>query len=101
MNCNSLSGRKTESGTLRAARGWVWLRHHLPIFLSAIFLSSSPAADLLVLMHGSGKLERYDAEGKHLGTVISGLPAPNALEGPDGLLYAVSRTPASNSETRT
>ena len=33
----------------------------LPIFLSIIFLSSTSAADLLVLMHDTGKVERYDA----------------------------------------
>ena len=75
----------------------MWLRLHLPIFLSAIFMSFASAADLLVLMHGSGKVERYDAEGKHLGTAISGLPAPNALmEGPDGLLYVSTGVPGAN-----
>jgi hypothetical protein len=31
------------------------------------------AEDLLVFMYGSGSVERYDADGKHLGTFISGL----------------------------
>lgn len=97
MNGNSISGRKTESGTLRAGLGWMWRLLHLPIFLSAIFLSSASAADLLVLMHGSGKVERYDADGKHLGTFISGLTAPNALmEGPDGRLYVSTGVPGQN-----
>ena len=38
------------------------------------------AADLLVLMNGSGKVERYDlATGAHVGTVISGLPSSNEI----------------------
>ncbi len=77
---------------------WTWVRKALvAIFLSAIFVSEAAAADLLVLMHGSGKVERYDAEGKHLGTFISGLPAPNALmEGPDGQLYVSTGVPGAN-----
>jgi len=52
---------------------------------------------LLVLMHDSGKVERYDADGKHLGTFISGLTAPNALmEGPDGRLYVSTGVPGQN-----
>lgn len=39
------------------------------------------AADLLVLMNGSGKVERYDlATGAHAGTVISGLPPSNEIK---------------------
>jgi len=38
------------------------------------------APELLVLMHGSGKIERYDpATGKHLGTELRGLPPSNVL----------------------
>jgi hypothetical protein len=48
-------------------------------------------------MHESGKVERYDADGKHLGTFISGLTAPNALmEGPDGRLYVSTGVPGRN-----
>jgi sugar lactone lactonase YvrE len=36
--------------------------------------------ELLVLMHDSGRVERYELEtGKHLGTLLSGLPPSNAL----------------------
>jgi hypothetical protein len=37
-------------------------------------------AELLVLMHDSGRVERYELQtGKHLGTLLSGLPPSNAL----------------------
>ena len=51
-------------------------------------VSGVEAAGLLVLMHASGKVERYDpATGAHLGTFSTGLAAPNVLlPGPDGLL---------------
>ena len=69
----------------------------LTVCALAASISSLHAADLLVLMHGSGKVERYDAEGKHLGTFLSGLPAPNALmEGPDGRLYVSTGVPGAN-----
>ena len=43
-------------------------------------LVSVSAADMLVLMNGSGKVERYDSEtGAHVGTVISGLPPSNEI----------------------
>lgn len=36
--------------------------------------------ELLVLMHDSGRVERYDLKtGEHVGTLISGLPASNAI----------------------
>ena len=70
------------------------MNHFSKLFaLLALWLTSISlhAADLLVLMHDSGKVERYDAEGKHLGTFISGLAAPNALAfGPDGALYVAT-----------
>ena len=38
------------------------------------------AADVLVLMSGPGKVERYDmASGAHVGTFLSGLPPSNVL----------------------
>ena len=43
-------------------------------------LVSVSAADMLVLMNASGKVERYDlATGAHVGTVISGLPSSNEI----------------------
>ncbi len=43
-------------------------------------LVSVSAADVLVLMNGSGKVERYDSDtGAHVGTVISGLPPSNEI----------------------
>jgi len=49
----------------------------------AILAGGTPAAEpveLLVLMNQSGKVERYDAvTGKHLGTLLSGLPPANEL----------------------
>ena len=42
--------------------------------------SLARGADVYVLMHDSGRVEYYDsAEGAHLGTFISGLPAANAI----------------------
>ena len=80
MNGKSNTGRKRKTGIFRGERGWMWLLLHLPNFLSAIFLSSASAADVLVLMHGSGKVERYDmASGAHVGTYLSGLPPSNVL----------------------
>lgn len=36
--------------------------------------------EMLVLMHGSGRVERYELKtGKHLGTLLSGLPPSNAV----------------------
>lgn len=48
-------------------------------------LGKSPTAcagefEILVLMHGSGRVERYELKtGKHLGTLLSGLPPSNAV----------------------
>ena len=54
-----------------------------PIALAASLLllaGSARATDLLVLMHGPGKVERYDmASGAHVGTLLSGLPPSNVL----------------------
>ena len=36
--------------------------------------------EMLVLMHESGRIERYELEtGKHLGTLLSGLPPANTM----------------------
>jgi hypothetical protein len=36
--------------------------------------------EMLVLMHDSGRVERYELKtGKHLGTLLSGLPPSNAV----------------------
>jgi hypothetical protein len=41
---------------------------------------SAGDSELLVLMHDSGRVERYELQtGKHLGTLLSGLPPSNAL----------------------
>ncbi|MFO1064987.1 MAG: DUF1549 domain-containing protein [Pirellulales bacterium] len=43
-------------------------------------LAHAGEPELLVLMHDSGRVERYEAEtGKHLGTLLSGLPPSNAI----------------------
>lgn len=57
--------------------------------LLAGLTSSVHAADLLVAMHGSGTVERYEtATGRHVGTFLRGIERPNALAfGPDGALY--------------
>ncbi len=68
----------------------------LPALVLAGAAVAAPAgADLLVLMHGSGTIERYDSEsGAHLGTLAAGLTAPNALlEGTDGRLYVSTGVP--------
>ena len=53
------------------------------MLLCILMLARVDAADsdeMLVLMHGSGKVERYSlASGNHLGTVLSGLPPSNAI----------------------
>lgn len=61
--------------------GLTWFRRLLAalLMLAGLPLVVS-AADMLVLMSGSGKLERYDSEtGAHVGTVVSGLPPSNAM----------------------
>jgi hypothetical protein len=48
-------------------------------------LGKSPTApagefEMLVLMHDSGRVERYELKtGRHLGTLLSGLPPSNAV----------------------
>jgi len=43
-------------------------------------LAGASAFELLVLMHDSGRVERYElGTGKHLGTLLSGLPPSNAI----------------------
>ncbi len=61
----------------------------------ALASSASAAPDLLVLMHGSGKVERYDLRtGRHRGTFIRGIPLPNCLlAGPDGRWYISTGLP--------
>ena len=54
------------------------------LLAASLMLAGQPvlvsAADLLVLMNASGKVERYDlATGTHVGTVISGLPSSNEI----------------------
>lgn len=51
--------------------------------------------DMLVLMHGTGRVERYDLEtGTHDGTVLSGLPPGNSiLLDPDGRLLISTGNP--------
>lgn len=53
------------------------------------------ADDMLVLMHGTGRVERYDlASGAHVGTVLSGLPPGNAiLLDADGRLLVATGNP--------
>ncbi|MFO1008212.1 MAG: DUF1553 domain-containing protein [Planctomycetaceae bacterium] len=53
------------------------------------------ADDMLVLMHGTGRVERYDLEsGAHVGTVLSGLPPGNSLLlDPDGRLLISTGNP--------
>ncbi|MEI7461260.1 MAG: DUF1553 domain-containing protein [Pirellula sp.] len=43
-------------------------------------VDAAESVEMLVLMNGSGKVERYDlASGNHLGTLLSGLPPSNAI----------------------
>lgn len=54
------------------------------LLAASLMLAGQPvlvsAADILVLMNASGKVERYDlATGTHVGTVISGLPSSNEI----------------------
>jgi sugar lactone lactonase YvrE len=50
---------------------------------------------LLVAMHDTGRVERYDPKtGAHQATLVSGLTAPNVVaEGPDGRLYVSTGAP--------
>ena len=52
-------------------------------------------SDVLVLMHETGKVERYDLQsGAHVGTLVSGLPPSNALlADPDGRLLISTGKP--------
>lgn len=56
--------------------------------LSSTNAASASEKEMLVVMNGSGKVERYDSKGKHLGTLIRATPNPNAIAiGPDGRIY--------------
>ena len=59
------------------------------IVFSLAGFASETNPDLLVVMSGSGKVERYETgTGRHLGAFIVGAPQPNRLAfGPDGQLY--------------
>ncbi len=52
---------------------------HLSICLLAA-VTVAAETEMLVLMHNPGRVERYDLEtGKHLGTLLSGLPPSNVI----------------------
>ncbi len=52
---------------------------HLTICLLAA-VTAAAETEMLVLMHNPGRVERYDLEtGKHLGTLLSGLPPSNVI----------------------
>lgn len=63
--------------------------------LGALTSRRAAAEDMLVLMHGTGRVERYDLEsGAHVGTVLSGLPPGNSiLFDPDGRLLISTGNP--------
>lgn len=65
------------------------------LLISSVATASAGEPGLLVAMHDTGRVERYDPKtGAHQGTVISGLVAPNVVaEGPDGKLYVSTGTP--------
>ena len=73
--------------------------HRIPFVLLLAVSCGATAdageADILVLMHESGKVERYDGTtGAHVGTFVRGLKSPNALlEGPGARLYVSSGVP--------
>lgn len=65
------------------------------VLVSASHVLDAAADDMLVLMHGTGRVERYDLkEGTHVGTVLSGLPPGNSiLVDPDGRLLISTGNP--------
>ncbi len=79
---------KATIATLMSASllaGWLAVMGSIGPAISAQPVSPDAPAqahtvEMLVLMHQNGKVERYDpASGKHLGTLISGLPPANDL----------------------
>lgn len=68
-------------------------------FLSLLLLVSpgfaEDAPEILVLLHDSGRIERYDiADGRHLGTLLTGLPPANQiLNDADGRLLISTGKP--------
>ena len=62
-------------------RNLLLLTAHLATSWLCLFATpAGSAADVLVLMSGPGKIERYDmASGAHVGTFLSGLPPSNVL----------------------
>ena len=76
--------------------GWSrFLLSVLPLLLLGATAGGAFASDMLVLMHGTGRVERYDLEsGAHVGTVLSGLPPGNSiLLDPDGRLLISTGNP--------
>ena len=74
---------------------WLYCALALCVSLRQSVVCAAEKADLLVLAHGTGKIERYDtATGKHLGTYLSGLPGCNAITfDPEGRLLISTGLP--------